>query len=140
MLRSKSSEPEVVDRSDDNVPQPKARQSGQQAKLQAEISKKMRKQLCNSETSVTSTPVLLGPSAQRIKVVGETTAETMSLLSATVENICPENKNNNNNNNALQTGTKPAVSSFQYHILAVDDSHIDQRVIEKLLKVSSYKG
>ena len=68
------------------------------------------------------------------KVVGETTAETMSLLSASVENYCPDNSD--------LVGSKqvPSVSSFQYHVLAVDDSRIDQRVIEKLLKTSSYKG
>jgi hypothetical protein len=67
-----------------------------------------------------------------LKVVGETTAETMSLLSASVENYCPEISEN--------IKQAPGVSSFQYHVLAVDDSRIDQRVIEKLLKTSSYKG
>lgn len=67
------------------------------------------------------------------KVVGETTAETISLLSASVENFSPD---------SVLVGIKPvpAVSTFQYHVLAVDDSRTDQRVIEKLLRTSSYKG
>ena len=72
-------------------------------------------------------------SVQR-KVVGETTAETMSLLSASVENYCP------GNSELVGIKSVPGVSSFQYHVLAVDDSRTDQRVIEKLLRTSSYKG
>lgn len=34
----------------------------------------------------------------------------------------------------------PSISKSEYHVLAVDDSKIDQKVIERLLKTSSYKG
>lgn len=34
----------------------------------------------------------------------------------------------------------PSISNSEYHVLAVDDSLIDQKVIERLLKTSSYKG
>lgn len=74
------------------------------------------------------------------KLVGETTAETMSLLSASVENYNPDLAQIDLLRSEL-VGIKPmpAASSFQYHVLAVDDSRTDQRVIEKLLKTSSYK-
>jgi len=34
----------------------------------------------------------------------------------------------------------PSISNSEYHVLTVDDSKIDQKVIERLLKTSSYKG
>lgn len=34
----------------------------------------------------------------------------------------------------------PPCSSNELHVLAVDDSYVDRKVIEKLLKVSSFKG
>jgi two-component response regulator (ARR-A family) len=33
----------------------------------------------------------------------------------------------------------PSISNSEYHVLTVDDSKIDQKVIERLLKTSSYK-
>lgn len=99
-------------------------------------SKKTRKGNFEVVTSTPPPPRSHSPfedSVQR-KVVGETTAETMSLLSASVEKYCPDNSES--------SGIKPVpgVSSFQYHVLAVDDSRVDQRVIEKLLKTSAYRG
>lgn len=34
----------------------------------------------------------------------------------------------------------PSISDFEYHVLTVDDSKLDQKVVERLLKTSSYKG
>ena len=34
----------------------------------------------------------------------------------------------------------PEVSARELHVLAVDDSHVDRKVIERLLKISSCKG
>lgn len=33
-----------------------------------------------------------------------------------------------------------AAGSEELHVLAVDDSHVDRKVIERLLKISSCKG
>jgi len=33
----------------------------------------------------------------------------------------------------------PSISDFEYHVLTVDDSKLDQKVVERLLKTSSYK-
>lgn len=71
---------------------------------------------------------------QHRKVVGETTAETKSLLSASVENY------NSPGADSSSVQIRSEFSAFQYHVLAVDDSRMDRRVIEKLLKTSSYKG
>lgn len=70
---------------------------------------------------------------QQRKVVGETTAETKSLLSASVENY-------NTPADSSSVQIRSEFRAFQYHVLAVDDSRMDRRVIEKLLKTSSYKG
>ena len=86
----------------------------------------------NSETLISPPPHSCEEKLQR-KVVGETTVETMSLLSASFEHCCPD---------SVLTGLNPVsdFSTIQYHVLAVDDSHFDRRVIERLLKTSSYKG
>jgi len=34
----------------------------------------------------------------------------------------------------------PEVGAGELHVLAVDDSHVDRKVIERLLKISSCKG
>lgn len=34
----------------------------------------------------------------------------------------------------------PSISNSEFHVLAVDDSLVDRKVIERLLKISSYKG
>lgn len=34
----------------------------------------------------------------------------------------------------------PDVGAGKLHVLAVDDSHVDRKVIEKLLKISSCQG
>jgi hypothetical protein len=34
----------------------------------------------------------------------------------------------------------PSISNAEYHVLAVDDNMVDRKVIERLLKISSYKG
>jgi len=98
---------------------------------------------CNAETlmATSSPPPRSYEDTGQRKVVGETTAETTSLLSASVENYCPDSVQIDLLRSEL-VGIKPvpAVSAFQYHVLAVDDSRTDQRVIEKLLKTSSYKG
>jgi len=97
----------------------------------------------NAETLIASSspPPHSFEDAGHRNVVGETRAETMSLLSASVENYSPDLAEIDLLRSEL-VGIKPmpAASTFQYHVLAVDDSRTDQRVIEKLLKTSSYKG
>jgi len=34
----------------------------------------------------------------------------------------------------------PTISNSEYHVLAVDDSNFDRKVVERFLKASSYKG
>lgn len=42
--------------------------------------------------------------------------------------------------NLPQVLEESPLGSGELHVLAVDDSHVDRKVIERLLKVSSCKG
>ncbi|XP_024360075.1 two-component response regulator ARR4 [Physcomitrium patens] len=92
-----------------------------------------------SETSKATAPPTCTEDPVQRKVVGETTAESISLISASIESYCAESVQKELRSDLVGIKPVPVVSSFQYHVLAVDDSRIDQRVIEKLLKTSSYK-
>ena len=64
-------------------------------------------------------------------------AEALSSCS----NSCSEESRSEGLHSEENSATSiPSISNSEYHVLAVDDSMIDQKVIEKLLKTSSYKG
>nr|UXW62843.1 hypothetical protein [Pinus koraiensis] len=43
------------------------------------------------------------------------------------------------NGSSSSEGSEGPVASSQFHVLAVDDSIVDRKVIERLLKISAYK-
>ena len=40
----------------------------------------------------------------------------------------------------LEVSDMPCLDNQEFHVLAVDDSFVDRKVIERLLKISSCKG
>ena len=40
----------------------------------------------------------------------------------------------------LEVSDRPCLDMQDFHVLAVDDSFVDRKVIERLLKISSCKG
>ncbi|KAG0555267.1 hypothetical protein KC19_12G157200 [Ceratodon purpureus] len=56
------------------------------------------------------------------------------------ENSCSEESRSEGPESDETSATSvPSISNSDYHVLAVDDSMVDQKVIERLLKTSSYK-
>lgn len=65
--------------------------------------------------------------------------EAASLHSTLLEKVCPEPVLTELLRSEAAADMVPTDGS-EYHVLAVDDSIIDQKVIERLLKTSCYKG
>ncbi|XP_073386486.1 uncharacterized protein [Physcomitrium patens] len=104
-----------------------------------DVLKKTRKRGNSDGATTIPSPAQFFEDTLQKKVVGETRAETISLLSASLDNFCPDLVQKNLLLSELGAIKPAPVNTFQYHVLAVDDSSIDQRVIERLLKTSSYR-
>uniref|UniRef100_A0A7I4BKH4 Response regulatory domain-containing protein n=1 Tax=Physcomitrium patens TaxID=3218 RepID=A0A7I4BKH4_PHYPA len=110
-------------------------------KLKETGSKKSKKtRQSNSEPSIAK-PQLSSSAEDPVqrKLVGEKTAESINLISASIESYCADPVHNDLLSELVGTKPVPMISSSQYHVLTVDDSRIDQRVVEKLLMTSSFK-
>lgn len=80
---------------------------------------------------------------QRVCSGGDQKSETKGRRTpaSSCENSCSEESRSEGPQFEENTATSiPSISNAEYHVLAVDDSMIDQKVIERLLKTSSYKG
>jgi hypothetical protein len=72
---------------------------------------------------------------------GDRKAEANGQHLSSCETSCSEESRSEGPESDEASATSiPGISNSEYHVLAVDDSMIDQKVIERLLKTSSYKG